>query len=155
MRLIEFLDSPLGWKNLKPGMYHFKYNGASFIARFFLKDLAEVMDNDFAMDQGFDPEDVVASFIFGPYNAKEKDLNFKATGKGGSIQIFSTIREIIKDYVSKNRREIGGIFFKADTSEPTRIKLYTRILPLLAKELNATPHDIGSRGRYHEFFLEF
>jgi hypothetical protein len=153
MRLIEFLNSPLKWHKQKPGVYMFQNNGMNFIAKFMLHDVADAIDMEFAMDLELDPEDQIASFTFGPVEGGKEE--FKITGTGGEIQIFSTIRDIIHDYASSNRRNVIGIAFLADRDEPSRVRLYIRMLPKIAKEINAEPHNMGERGRYHEFFLEF
>jgi hypothetical protein len=155
MKLIEFLESPLKWHKQATGVYNFEYNNSWFIAKFAIQDVADAINPEFGMEMGYDPEDSIASFVFGPNNGGS--IKFAMTGKGGGIQIFSTIREIIHDYVKENRRNVIGIIFVADLHEPTRVRLYKRMLPKIAQEINVTPHDLGTsfNGKYHEFFLEF
>jgi hypothetical protein len=153
MKLVEFLNTPLKWQKKSPGHYIFQYNEQNFLAKFELYDASDAIDPEAAMDLELGPDDQIADFTFGPIEGGQQKI--KMTGKGGEIQIFSTIRSIVHDYASTNRHKVVGIAFFADTNEPTRVRLYSRMLPKIAKEINATPHNLGDRGPYHEFFLEF
>lgn len=157
MRLIEFLKSPLKWRNIRQGLYSFEYNGVNFVVKFVAEPIEDYIDAETARNSGYEPEDDVIAVMFGPrYNKENKtNIQYKATGKGGAIEIFSTVKDIVKDYVSKNYEDSVGLTFDADLTEPTRVRLYKRMLPVLAKEIHAKPHDLGSDGEYHRFFLEF
>ena len=75
---------------------------------------------------------------------KDKDLGFeKATisfSGGNELKVFSTVLQIIKDYL-KDNTGITGIAFTADIKEPSRIKLYDRMIKNIGKPLGYNLED--------------
>jgi hypothetical protein len=66
------------------------------------------------------------------------------TGKGGAIQIFSTVMAITEDFI----REVNpnAIAFTADKGEPSRVKLYDRFAMMFKKK--------GWQVQTHDSFIE-
>ena len=50
---------------------------------------------------------------------------FKLTGSGHAIEIFSTVTKMVEEYMAQNDPKI--IEFAANANEPSRVKLYTRL----------------------------
>ena len=53
---------------------------------------------------------------------------------GNEIKIFSTVLKIIKDYL-KDNSYINGITFTANIKEPSRVKLYDRMIKSIGRPL--------------------
>lgn len=78
-----------------------------------------------------------------------KDM-YHLTGKGNAVKILSTVSQIIKDNLPGfvTRTKSTDLVFTADVTEPSRIKLYDRIVPMITKCLGSSWHyiDEGSNG---------
>ncbi len=75
------------------------------------------------------------------------------TGKGDSRKIFGTVINIVKDYVNKNNPK--KIYFLADNSEPSRVKLYKAFSDRVGQVLpNYTPLKPINTGYATEFMLQ-
>jgi hypothetical protein len=51
----------------------------------------------------------------------------EATGNFDSLRIFSTIVEILKDFMATVKNDLQVLYFGADINQPSRIKLYDRL----------------------------
>jgi len=158
--VVEYLNTPLPFTTKDHEFYNFEFNGEQFGANFTI-DSVEGMMNPSEMQSivelGLDPEGDLADFTFGQ-KKQYGHMNFKKTdaaGQRGAINVFSTIRLIVNDFVKHNRSKVQGIIFAADINEPSRVRLYKRMLPAIAKEINARPHDIGADDYDHFFLLTF
>lgn len=62
--------------------------------------------------------------------------DYHITGKGNAITVLSTVKKIIETYLPKMvTRSIRFVQFAADKSEPSRIKLYQRAVPIITRIL--------------------
>ena len=68
------------------------------------------------------------------------------TGTGNSRKVFGTVVKIVQDFIEK--RKPNAIYFTADTSEPSRIRLYDTMVSQVDKALPDyyadKPVDLGS-----------
>lgn len=85
-----------------------------------------------------DIDDEDESIIQVSFYIKDKTQGFDKTSisfsGGNEIKVFSTVLQIIKDYL-KNDKSITGIAFTSDIKEPSRVKLYDRMVKSVAKPL--------------------
>lgn len=84
-----------------------------------------------------EPKNVISTSI----GFDVKDM-YHLTGKGNAVKILSTVSKIIKDNLSDfvTRTNSNIIECSADSKEPSRVKLYDRIEPLISKYLGSTWH---------------
>lgn len=79
-------------------------------------------------------------------------MKTRLTGTGNAFEVFATVAEITKAFV----REVKPheLVFTASASEPTRVNLYTKMAPLLAKAIGyklATRETNPVSFRYPEY----
>ena len=74
--------------------------------------------------------------------------------KGNAIKIFSTIFEIVNKFL-ENNDNIKIIAFESDLNEPSRIKLYDRIVNLFKPNFvdNSRIEVYGENGKYKKYIL--
>jgi len=68
-----------------------------------------------------------------PVGNGEKKSSFGITGSGDAVEVFSSVVNILRDFVTNHPAESKIIAFTA--SEPSRIKLYNRMSATLGSEL--------------------
>lgn len=73
------------------------------------------------------------SVVFGLTNRKH-DFSMKVEKTGDAFNVFATVSEIVKQYLSQNRRE-NYLIFAAAKSEPSRLKLYNAFMKMLPQVL--------------------
>lgn len=127
----------------KPLPYHWTVNprnsrgdGGFWDARFSIPggskdDVGTVTVNLYAVPNEPDERAVEVAFDFGG--------SFNVTGKqttGKASRIFSTAIKITEDFVTLSPWDISSIFFTANSSEPSRVKMYDTMARLLAKRLS-------------------
>ncbi len=101
------------WSETKPDRWHAKFPTAT----------GETIEVSFYREDNFVGD--VWDIIF------TRDDSESITGQGDALAIFATVRDIVMDFDRKVKSE----FYKFGAKEPTRIRLYDRMLPILAKEL--------------------
>ncbi len=85
------------------------------------------------------------------------DINFDidskvdVTGGGEAFTIFSTVVEIAKDFVAKNKPKV--IIFNADKSDQSRVNLYTAMVKRLAKQADMEFNITLDDSHYQDFIL--
>lgn len=92
-----------------------------------------------------------------PFNSEEVDYLpvHDITGSGNEFKIFSTVIKIIKIFLNELKRdgvELQRIVFSSATNEPSRVKLYERLLKTLAKR-NDLNYHIDKRRKVVYFIL--
>jgi hypothetical protein len=93
---------------------------------------------------------VEVSFMWRGENNQPKD---DISGTGDSIKVFGTVIKIVKDYAEQNNPK--EIYFLADNSEPSRVKLYKAFANRAAQVLpNYQSLSPLSNGATTEFVLQ-
>jgi len=110
-RVDELLNAPIEWEWARE-----RPQGS--IASFYVKD--DRIDVTLSLGDGY--TDIMFS---------SKNHGMDITGAGASFQIFATVADICRDFLTRHKPE--GIRFSA--KEPSRAKLYGRLASLLAKEM--------------------
>lgn len=110
-RLDELMNAPVEWEWARE-----RPQGS--IASFYVKD--DRIDVTLSLGDGY--TDIMFS---------SKNHGMDITGAGASFQIFATVADICRDFLTRHKPE--GIRFSA--KEPSRAKLYGRLASLLAKEM--------------------
>ena len=57
--------------------------------------------------------------------------NFDIANTGNQYEVFATVKDIMKDFI--RARSVGVIVFSAAAREPSRISLYTKMMPMLKR----------------------
>ena len=68
---------------------------------------------------------------YSPMRDDKGKSSFGITGEGNSIEVFSKVVGLLREFLSTNNFRVIGF----SASEPSRIKLYSRMVQRLAKEL--------------------
>ena len=101
----------------------------------FYKVTAKIGSRDIIITFGkIDSGEDIWNFEFMEYNGKVKTTS--QTGSGHELQVFSLVKDILKDFISIYHPNI--IRFSADKSEGNRAKLYERML----KKLNLPKYKV-------------
>ena len=129
MKLFEVLNSALPWEFTERS--HGKYEAEFHTdTHRYSVDFAENTHPEFDDTHG-EPQtsDLVTELSFTAVKHGTTAHTHGITGDGGALQVFSTVREIVKAWAKESNAD--SIMFSA--SEPSRIKLYKRFIPLLQK----------------------
>jgi hypothetical protein len=131
----EALDSSYEYTNKEPGRYHFETeDGIKYKVFFGGKDLVEVS---------------FSAIMPGETNTFRPDKT-TLTGTGNSRKVFGTVVKIVKEYLEQHKP--NALFFSADSSEPSRIKLYNTLISQVDKVLpdyhSLNNIDLGSGTAY-------
>ena len=76
--------------------------------------------------------------------------NFDISNTGNQYEVFATVSEIMKDFIID--RNVSAICFSAAASEPSRISLYTKIMPVL-KRIGMPKSIIKTNHRNTHYFI--
>ena len=76
--------------------------------------------------------------------------NFDITNTGNQYEVFATVKDIVKDFASKNN--MGAIFFSSTAAETSRISLYTKMLPVLNR-IGFPSSTIKTNHRNSHYFI--
>jgi hypothetical protein len=113
--LNELLDQPLDFKltDDDPGWIRYSFTTSD--------------DRQFEVlfDEGLATWDIV--FV-------DDEENTEKTGKGGSIEIFATVKAIVKDFIKRQGSDLEGLRFNAQGGEASRVRLYDRFAKMIAQE---------------------
>ena len=135
MAMTETLDSSYEYTNKEPGRYHFETeDGIKYKVYFGGKDLVEVSFSAVlpGEEENFRPDKTTL------------------TGTGNSRKVFGTVVKIVKEYLEQYKP--NALYFSADSSEPSRIKLYNSMISQVDKVLpdyhSLNNIDLGSGTAY-------
>lgn len=133
MLLFELFGKPVQWQESASGLYKFTLpepDGRTFVVHFELRE--EEADNvwELSFRDANDPRG----------NAQ----SFEKTNKGNELAIFSTVLDIVRDFIAKSPEEV--VMFSAE--EPNRQTLYYRMIsryvkPPMAFEIDGQDFYIG------------
>jgi transcriptional regulator of met regulon len=156
----ELLDAPTQWKKSGPAQYQFSIEGERNSIEMKVRFDLDSIDNLSPAEEeytkyGIKPEDDFYELLFGFKNGGLMDTELPKRGTGGNeFKIFSTIREIVKDFAPKAKSRTRGLFFSANLKEGNRARLYRKFIPRMARELNGQPIMLGSAdNRYEEYII--
>jgi predicted nucleotidyltransferase len=135
-KIDEALDSSYPYDgNAIGGRYHFETEDGVFYKVYF---------------QGRDLVEVSFSAILPGEEENFRPDKTTLTGTGNSRKVFGTVVKIVQDYLEK--QEPNALYFSADSSEPSRIKLYNRLISQVDKALpsyySSGTIDLGSGTAY-------
>ncbi|BDR25698.1 hypothetical protein RVBP16_1380 [Pseudomonas phage sp. 30-2] len=90
------------------------------------------------------------------FTAKEVDVDdyyydTTVTGTGNEFKVFSTILDITKRAISELKP--NQIYFTADLSEPSRVKLYNRLATKMATQYGYTIQSNKNTNNEHTYLL--
>ncbi|BDR26216.1 hypothetical protein RVBP17_2590 [Pseudomonas phage sp. 30-3] len=90
------------------------------------------------------------------FTAKEVDVDdyyydTAVTGTGNEFKVFSTILDITKRAISELKP--NQIYFTADLSEPSRVKLYNRLATKMATQYGYTIQSNKNTNNEHTYLL--
>lgn len=130
MILTELFDRPVKFR-FDPSstrnhlIYKFQIDGNNYIVNFHRIDDGKGWEIDFGMKEQ------------GSWGTK-----FSATGGGNEFAVFSTVIDALRDAL--DRTGARQFIFSAEKEEPTRIKLYDRMMRTkLAKDFHIQRRDFG------------
>ena len=118
MSMTEALDSSYPYEEYSAGKYHFVTdNGVKYKVYLQGKDMVEVAFSAIlpGEEENFRPDKTTL------------------TGTGDSRKVFGTVVKIVKEYL--NTHKPNALYFTAENSEPSRVKLYNRLIAQVDKEL--------------------
>lgn len=114
----EALDSSYPYEEYSAGKYHFVTDtGVKYKVYLQGKDMVEVAFSAIlpGEEENFRPDKTTL------------------TGTGDSRKVFGTVVKIVKEYLDTHKP--NALYFTAENSEPSRIKLYNRLIAQVDKEL--------------------
>ena len=76
--------------------------------------------------------------------------NFDIANTGNQYEVFATVMEIMKDFIKD--RNVNAVVFSAAASEPSRISLYTKMMPKL-KRIGMPNGTIKTNHRNTHYFI--
>jgi hypothetical protein len=79
----------------------------------------------------------------------DTDRQYAILGSGGAVAILGTVIEVIKAFVAEQRPEAIG--FTADMYEPTRVRLYRRMMSKIA--IPGYAASVSNTGEAEQFFF--
>lgn len=114
----EALDSSYPYEESSAGKYHFiTDNGVKYKVYLQGKDMVEVAFSAIlpGEEENFRPDKTTL------------------TGTGDSRKVFGTVVKIVKEYLDTHKP--NALYFTAENAEPSRVKLYNRLIAQVDKEL--------------------
>lgn len=152
MRLFEVFEKPHEWRWLFRDHDEFRAGFAAsdgnavevFLARSDISQGGEEWRDEGEFRYQFIDPRSVWEFAF------MRDGSEDITGQGDAFRIFTTLAEIVQDFVRSTSPKF--IVFRAK-AEQSRVRLYTRMLPRLANYLNMEWRHIELPGPRHHFIL--
>lgn len=114
----EALDSSYPYEEYSMGKYHFVTDsGIKYKVYLQGKDMVEVAFSAIlpGEEENFRPDKTIL------------------TGTGDSRKVFGTVVKIVKEYLDTHKP--NALYFTAENAEPSRIKLYNRLIAQVDKEL--------------------
>ena len=118
MRLNEIFDKALPWEWDK------NPSDTNMVAFFQVDDAEYNVEFDSSMEGQW-------GFDFGRSESNNSPVS-EITGTGNQYAVFATVVDIVKEFISQN--DPNHIVFSADRNEPSRIKLYNRMLKMFPKD---------------------
>ena len=76
--------------------------------------------------------------------------NFDLTNTGNQYEVFATVKDIVKDFASKNN--MNALFFSSSANDTSRISLYTKLLPLFNR-IGFPESTIKTNHRNSHYFI--
>lgn len=121
--LAELLDRPLKWKyegsNDNTDMYSFDVEGLGEYEVYF----EYVSEDD-------EEEDYWELGFSAPIEDDDEAFGIIGT-KGKQIQIFSTVKDIINNFLQRRKGIVDYLIIPANAKEPSRVRLYKRFAGML------------------------
>lgn len=134
MILNELFDSAVPFQLTTDGTGYFRIDGRTYEVSFDpLINERGAVEVSFSMRQG-----VTASGMPGYVHS--------ATGTGDELQVFSTVINVIREYM--RRSPTRKIVFAAKTSEPSRVRLYDRMARTLSPGWHVSTSMLGKEKMY-------
>lgn len=118
MSMTEALDSSYPYEEYSMGKYHF-VTDSGIKYKVYL--------------QGKDMVEVAFSAILPGEEENFRPDKTTLTGTGDSRKVFGTVVKIVKEYLDTHKP--NALYFTAENAEPSRIKLYNRLIAQVDKEL--------------------
>lgn len=132
MILREVLDSP-GRYTFDKQNGHFTVNGKDYTVQFSRR-----------LDGG---PGVGLHFMLTSKDGQDQNYNSGVTGTGDELVVFSTVIAMMEEYFGRFRP--AAIQFSAQTDEPSRVKLYDRMVARLQNEYNV---EINSNDKWEKVY---
>jgi len=148
MRLVELFDKVVKWEwRSKPGLFHTwadftigpegQYSvGFSDEVINGVRELYSKNEDAQFLLQGIDGKDKVVSVEFAlkakvsSYGDEWSEVKHGVTGTGNAYAVFSTVINIIEDYLKNNPAK----YLRIVAEEPSRRKLYARMVQAMSKK---------------------